>query len=94
MRLRSFGCTGLSDLRAQALAQLTAIFPSVPPSAIAAALGKAGGDVQQAADLLFTAAQARPACTVGTRRASPPTAHECGQAGSVLWVASGMRNTA
>ena len=70
MRLRSFGCTGLSDLRAQALAQLTAIFPSVPPSAIADALGKAGGDVEQAADLLFKAAQARPACTLGTRRAS------------------------
>ncbi len=57
-------------MRAQALAQLAAIFPSVPPSAIADALGKAGGDVEQAADLLFTATQERPACTVGTRRAS------------------------
>ncbi len=44
---------------AQALAQLTAIFSSVPPSGIADALGKAGGNVQQAADLLFKAAQAR-----------------------------------
>ena len=60
-------------MRAQALAQLAAIFPSVPPSAIADALGKAGGDVQQAADLLFKATQERPACAVGTRRASPPT---------------------
>ena len=67
------------SLRAQALAQLTAIFPSVPPSAIAAALGKAGGSVEQAADLLFKAAQARPACTMGTERASPPTAgRQCG----------------
>ncbi len=57
--------TRLADVRAQTLAQLTAIFPSVPPSAIADALGKAGGDVEQAADLLFKAAQARPACTVG-----------------------------
>ncbi len=55
----------------QALVQLIVIFPSVPPSAIAAALGTAGGNVEQAADLLFKAAQARPACTVGTRRASP-----------------------
>jgi hypothetical protein len=47
-------------LRAQALAQLREFFPLVPPSAIAAALGKAGGDVEQAADLLFKAAQARP----------------------------------
>ncbi len=46
-------------MRAQALAQLTAIFTSVPPSAIADALGKAGGNVQQAADILFKAAQAR-----------------------------------
>jgi hypothetical protein len=68
---------------AQALAQLTAIFSSVPPSAIADALHKAGGNVQQAADLLFTATQARAACTVGTSRASPPRA---GQAGSVLWA--------
>ena len=60
-------------MRAQALAQLTEFFPSVPASAIAGALGKAGGNVEQAADLLFKAAQARPACTVGTRRASPPT---------------------
>ncbi len=65
-------------MRAQSLAQLTEFFPSVSPSAIADALGKAGGNVQQAADLLFTAAQARPARTVGTRRASPPSAHECG----------------
>ncbi len=72
MRLRSFGCKGLSDLRAQALAQLTEFFPSVPPSAIADALGKAGGSVNQAANLLFKfkAAQERPACTLGTRRAS------------------------
>jgi hypothetical protein len=34
-------------------------FPSVPPSAIAGALGKAGGNVEQAADLLFTASQER-----------------------------------
>ncbi len=54
----------------QALAQLAAIFSSVPPSAIADALGKAGGNVEQAADLLSKAAQERPACTVGTRRAS------------------------
>jgi hypothetical protein len=46
------------------------ILPSVPPSAIADALGKAGGDVQQAADILFAAAQERPACTLGTGRAS------------------------
>ncbi len=62
--------TGLADLRAQALAQLREIFPSVPPSAIADALGKAGGDVQQAADLLFKATQERPARTVGARRAA------------------------
>ena len=43
----------------------------MPPSAIADALRKVGGNVEQAADLLFKAAQARPACTVGTRRASP-----------------------
>jgi hypothetical protein len=54
------------SLRAQALAQLTEFFPSVPPSAIAAALDKAGGNVQQAADLLFKAAQERAACTLGT----------------------------
>ena len=83
MRLRSFGCTGLADVRAQALAQLRLIFPSVPPSAIADALGKAGGNVEQAVDLLFKAAQARAACAVGNRRASPPTAHRGGQAGSV-----------
>jgi hypothetical protein len=53
-----FGCTGLSVVRAQALAQLTEVFPSVPPSAIADALGKAGGDVQHAADRLFKATQA------------------------------------
>ncbi len=46
-------------MRAQALAQLTAIFPSVDPSAIADALGKAGGSVEQAADLLFKARQER-----------------------------------
>ncbi len=46
-------------MRAQALAQLTEFFPSEPPSAIADALGKAGGNVQQAADLLFAAAQER-----------------------------------
>ena len=63
--------TRLAVLRAQALAQLRLIFPSMPPSAIADALRKAGGSVEQAADLLFKAAQARPACTVGTRRASP-----------------------
>ncbi len=70
MRLRSFGCTRLADLRVQALAQLIVIFPSVPPSAIAEALRKVGGNVEQAAELLFKAAQERPACTVGTRRAS------------------------
>ena len=42
----------------------------MPPSPIADALRKAGGNVEQAAGLLFKAAQARPACTVGTRRAS------------------------
>jgi hypothetical protein len=52
-------CTGLSVLRAQSLAKLTEFFPSVSPSAITDALGKAGGDVQQAADFLFKAAQAR-----------------------------------
>ncbi len=46
-------------MRAQSLAQLTEFFPSVSPSTIAGALGKAGGSVQQAADLLFTAAQER-----------------------------------
>jgi hypothetical protein len=66
----SFGCTGLAVLRAQALAQLREIFPSVPPSAIADALGKADGSVQQAAELLFKATQERPARTVSTRRAS------------------------
>jgi hypothetical protein len=45
--------------RAQALAQLREIFPSVPPSPIADALRKAGGIVQQAADFLFKAAQER-----------------------------------
>ena len=67
------------SLRAQALAQLTAIFPSVPPAAIANALGKAGGDVQQAADLLFTAAQAR-LCVLWVL-GEPPS--NSGQAGSV-----------
>ena len=38
---------------------------------IADALGRAGGDVEHAADLLFKAAQARAVCSVGTRRASP-----------------------
>ena len=58
MRLRSFGCTRLA-VCAQALAQLTEVFPSTPPSAIADTLGKAGGNVQQAADLLFKATQER-----------------------------------
>jgi hypothetical protein len=66
-------------LRAQSLAQLAAIFPSVPPSAIADALGKAGGNVQQAADLLFTAAQAR--LRVLWLLGEPPS--DSGQAGSV-----------
>ncbi len=57
-------------MRAQALAQLRELSPSVPPSAIADALGKAGGNVHQAADLLFKAVQERPVCTLGTRRAS------------------------
>ncbi len=70
MRLRSFGCTRLT-FGTQALAQLTEFFPSMPPSAIADALRKVGGNVEQAADLLFKARQERPACTVGTKRASP-----------------------
>jgi hypothetical protein len=58
VRLRSFGCTTLA-VCAQALAQLTELFPSTPPSAIADTLGKAGGKVQRAMDLLFKAAQER-----------------------------------
>ena len=37
----------------QAIAQLTPMFPALPESAIADALGKAGGDVQHAANALF-----------------------------------------
>ena len=37
----------------QAIAQLAPMFPSLSASAIADALGKAGGDVQQAANALF-----------------------------------------
>ncbi len=33
--------------------QLTPMFPALPASAIANAIGKAGGDVQQAANALF-----------------------------------------
>ena len=58
MRLRSFGCTRLA-VCTQALAQLTEFFPSMPPSAIADALRKVGGNVEQAADLLFKARQER-----------------------------------
>jgi hypothetical protein len=66
----AYGCTGLAVLRAQALAQLKEFFPSLPSSAIADALGKAGGNVQQAADLLVKAAQECPARTVSARRAA------------------------
>jgi hypothetical protein len=58
VRLRSFGCTRLA-VCAQALAKLTELLPSTPPSALADTLGKAGGNVQKAADLLFKAAQER-----------------------------------
>jgi hypothetical protein len=37
----------------QAIAQLAPMFPALPVSAIADALGKVGGDVQQAANALF-----------------------------------------
>ena len=37
----------------QAIAQLAPMFPALPASAIADALGKAGGDVQHAANALF-----------------------------------------
>ena len=37
----------------QAIAQLTPMCPALPESAIADALGKAGGDVQHAANALF-----------------------------------------
>ena len=38
----------------QAIAQLAPMFPALPASAIADALGKAGGDLQQAANALFS----------------------------------------
>ena len=41
----------------QAIDELARIFTAAPPSAIAAALDKAGGNVQQAADLLAKARQ-------------------------------------
>ena len=46
----------------QATAQLAQMFPSVPASVIAGALGRAGGDVQHAADALLSVGQvkARP----------------------------------
>ena len=47
--------------REQAIAELARIFTAAPPSAIAAALDEAGGNVQQAADLLAEAAQECPA---------------------------------
>jgi hypothetical protein len=37
----------------QAIAQLAPMFPALPASAIADALGKAGGDAQHAANALF-----------------------------------------
>ena len=43
----------------QAIAQLAAMFPSLPASAVADALGRAGGDVPHAVDALLQAAQVR-----------------------------------
>ncbi len=37
----------------QAIAQLAPMFPALPASAIADAIGNAGGDVQHAANALF-----------------------------------------
>ncbi len=45
----------------QAIAQLSRIFPTLPASAIADALGKSDGDEHRAANALFTAlVNARP----------------------------------
>ena len=54
----------------QAIAQLTPMFPALPESAIADALRKAVGNVQQAADILFNATQERAARTLGAWTAS------------------------
>jgi hypothetical protein len=43
----------------QAIAQLAAMFPSLPASVVADALGSAGGDVPRAVDALLQAAQVR-----------------------------------
>ncbi len=58
-RFRAFGCIR-PFVRAQAIAKLAQIFPSVPPSAIVDALGKASGDMQHAAALILKATQVSP----------------------------------
>jgi hypothetical protein len=60
---------------AQAAAQLAQIFPSASPSAIADALGKAGGDAQQAAGLLLQATQESPAHRAVAQRSERHSAH-------------------
>lgn len=50
----------LSPGMLQEIAQLTQMFPSVPASVIAGALGRAGGDVQLAADALLSVGQVKP----------------------------------
>ncbi len=50
---------------------LAAIFPSLPASAIADALGKAGGDMQRAVDGLLKAAQVRVVCMPHTSTPTP-----------------------
>ena len=54
-------CACTAGQAPQALAQLGAMFPSLPASALADALGSAGGDVPHAVDVLLQAAQVRPA---------------------------------
>ncbi len=48
-----------------------AMFPSLPASVIADALGKAGGDVQHALDGLLKATQARVLCKPYTSKPTP-----------------------
>ncbi len=48
-------------MREQAIAELARIFTAAPPSAIAAALDEAGGNVEHAANLLAKATQESPA---------------------------------
>ncbi len=50
---------------------LAAMFPSLPASAIADALGKAGGDMQHAVDGLLKAAQVRVLCKPYTSTHAP-----------------------